>query len=91
MYWIRPDDEVADQIAALPSKALEPFAEVLALLEVAPEAGLLCNDEKPDGLRDVLFGPNKEGKLTYLLLVDQREVHLLRLIWVDLGEDHPDV
>lgn len=91
MYWIRPDDEVADQIAALPAKALEPLAEVLALLEVAPEAGLLCNAEKPDGLRDVLFGPDKEGKLTYLLLVDQREVHLLRLIWVDLGEGQPGI
>lgn len=85
MYWIRPDPEVVDQIAALPSKALEPFAEVLALLEVAPSAGLPCNDEKPDGLRDALFGPTKQGKLTYLLLEDQREVHLLRLIRVDLS------
>ncbi|HEY4456581.1 MAG TPA: hypothetical protein VGN81_19885 [Pseudonocardiaceae bacterium] len=87
MYWIRPDPEVVDQIAALPSKALEPFADALALLEVVPTAGLLCNDEKPDGLRDVLFGPTKQGKLTYLLLEDQREVHLLRLIWLDVGDD----
>ena len=89
LYWIRPDSEVVDQIAALPSKALESFREVLALLEIAPETGRLCNDEVPDGLRDVVFGPGKQGTLTYLLLVDQREVHLLRLIWVDLDEDDP--
>jgi hypothetical protein len=87
LYWIRADPEVVDQIAALPSKALEPFAEVLALLEVAPHAGLLHNNEKPDGLRNVLFGPDTEGKLTYLLLEDQREVHLLRLVWIELGGD----
>ena len=89
MYWIRPDDQVVDQISALPPKALDPFAEVLALLEVAPHAGLLLNEAKPDVLRDVLFGPDTQGKLTYLLLEDQREVHLLRLVWIDLDEDDP--
>lgn len=87
MYAIRPDAEVVDQIDALPVKALEPFAEVLAMLAVAPGNGALYNENIPDGLRNVVFGPNKEGKVTYLLLEDQREVHLLRLLWIDLDED----
>ncbi len=57
------------------------------MLAVAPGNGSLYNENIPDGLRNVVFGQSREGKVTYLLLDDQREVHLLRLLWIDLDDD----
>ena len=36
MYLIKLPDEVREQLAALPSKALAAFAEAMVVLEVAP-------------------------------------------------------
>ncbi|HEX3783424.1 MAG TPA: DUF6247 family protein [Pseudonocardiaceae bacterium] len=79
MYRIVPDAEVIDQIAALPAKALPLFAETIEVPRLVPKNGSLLHSANPDGLREVFFGPG--GKLTYLVLEDQREVHLLRLVW----------
>lgn len=87
MYRIISDAPVDDQIAALPAKALQFCAEAFVVLRLAPETGVLYNLRKPDGLRVLHFGPDGEYAIVYLILLDQREVHLLRILWVDLEQD----
>jgi hypothetical protein len=85
VFKIVPDEEVIDQIAALPAKALQFFAEAIDVLRLVPDNGLLVNSAKPSGLRDLIFGADGRGKITYLVLDYQQEVHLLRLQWA--GEE----
>ena len=57
MYLVKLPDEVREQLAALPSKALAAFAEAMVVLEVAPWGGDPYNRERPDGnIRTVAFG-----------------------------------
>lgn len=86
MYRIISDAPVDDQIAALPAKALQFCAEAFVVLRLTPESGDLYNVRKPDGLRVLHFGPESEHAIIYLILRDQREVHLLRILWVDLEQ-----
>ena len=77
------DGEAMDQIAALPKEALIPYAQILGVLELAPWNGLPYNLEKPDGsMRELLFGESYQGKVTYLILEDQRRVDVLRVMWI---------
>jgi hypothetical protein len=76
---------VAEQVAALPAEALVSCAEVLAVLEVAPEKGAPHHKDNPDGLRAWRYGPRMAGNLVYLILEHQREVHLLVLQWYGCG------
>lgn len=40
-------------------------------------------DVYPDGaLRRFLFGPEGAGMVTYLVLDDQREVHVVHVLWI---------
>lgn len=84
MYRVIIDPEVVDQIAALPTAALLEYARVHDVLEVTPWNGPSHNKDNPDAeVRRWLFGPAGAGQVIYLVLEDQREVHLLRVLWLD--------
>ncbi len=84
MYRVVPDAQTSEQIAALPVAALPWLAQAWDVLELVPAtAGRPYNDTKPDGpMRELVFGPAGAGTITYLLLEDQREVHLLVVQWL---------
>lgn len=81
MYRVIPDQDVLEQVAALPTEALTHYAELRTALEVAPWNGRPYNEDKPDGpMREMVFGKRGEGTATYLIL--DREVHVLLVQWV---------
>lgn len=82
MFHIDTDSLALDQIAALPIEALAHYAEALSLLSLAPEKGVPYNDKKPEGImRTLVFGGGR-GKVTYLILEDQRRVDILTVLWL---------
>lgn len=82
MYTVTTDDESEGQVAALPHGALVWFAELRAMLEVAPWNGPAYNPLKPESpMRSVLFGPNSEGMVIYQIVDHHRRVDLLRVVW----------
>ncbi len=83
MYRVVTSSEALEQIAALPAEALPFYAEVFGVLELAPSGGRPYNEDKPDGpMRELIFGAVGEGTTTYLILEQQREVHVLLVQWV---------
>jgi hypothetical protein len=83
VYRIVPDTAVSEQVAALPAKALASFADVLATLQVAPWNGQPQHEDNPEGaVRRWAFGPGEAGQIVYLILEEQREIHLLLLQWL---------
>ena len=81
MYRVIDDDQVHEQVAALPAEALSAYAGARTLLEVAPWAGSPYRKEKPDGpMRTLAFGGS--GGIAYLILEWEREVHLLLVQWI---------
>lgn len=82
MYRIVVYPEAADQIDALPGDVALAFAEVLDVLEVKPWAGPPQYDGNPEGeVRLWPFGTGLAGQVVYLILEDQREVHVLVVQW----------
>ena len=62
MYTVTTDEQTQQQLEALPADALAPFAELRAMLEIAPWHGDPYNRFKPDSsMRTRTFGPNGEG------------------------------
>lgn len=81
MYRIRTYQEAQDQVEALPDHALELYAQVLGVLELAPWNSHPHNEHNPDGaLRQLTFGG--QGFVVYLILDDQRYVDIISVIWV---------
>jgi len=81
VYSLETDHEALEQIAALPSEALSPYAELMAVLEVAPWSGDAYNRQRPEAnMRTHSFG-DSAGLVIYLVLEDQRRVVVLRVIW----------
>jgi hypothetical protein len=65
-----------DQVQALPTAALLPFAETITVLEVAPWTGRPFNRRHPGGaVRTLPFAA--AGLITYLILEGQRIVEIL--------------
>ncbi len=86
MYRIVVYSEAADQIAELPIVVLADYARVLDAVELAPWNGPPHNERNPDGaVRRWAFGPGGTGQVLYLVLDDAREVHVLRVLWVEIG------
>jgi hypothetical protein len=84
VYRIVPDTAVSEQIAALPAEALAHLAGVLATLELTPWNGRPHHEDNPAGaVRRWTFGPHQAGHLIYLIIDDQREVHLLLIQWLN--------
>ncbi|MBF6327596.1 hypothetical protein IU452_03585 [Nocardia transvalensis] len=68
---------------ALPTPALAAYAELRVVLEVSPWSGESINAAKPDAaVRTMSFGERHEGLVTYVILEQQREVHVLMVQWV---------
>jgi hypothetical protein len=83
VYRIVPDATIFPAVAALPSEALEAYAELVAALEVCPRSGPSHHAANPDGaVRRWTFGPGDAGQVVYLILEDRREVHLLVVQWL---------
>lgn len=62
---------------------MSSYAEVRALLEVAPWSGEAYNRQRPDAnMRTHTFGKQGEGVVIYMILDDQRRVIVLRVLWV---------
>lgn len=84
MYTLTTDETSRQQVDALPAVALAPFAELRAVLEVAPWNGQPYHRDKPDTpMRAMSFGPDGQGDVVYLILEDQRRVDLLLVLWID--------
>ena len=82
MYRIIVYPDAAEQIAALPDKALAGYGQVLDVLEIEPWAGKPQNKANPGGaVRRWAFGPDSAGHVVYLILEDQREVHISLVQW----------
>jgi hypothetical protein len=82
VYRVVTYNEALEQIAALPAEALVYYAEIFGVRELAPSGGRPYNQDKPDGpMRELVFGANSEGTATYLILGQQREVHVLLVQW----------
>jgi hypothetical protein len=83
-YRIVPDQTVFEQVAALPNEAIAAYAEVLAVLQLAPWNGEPQHVDNPDGpVRRWHFGPDLAGQVVYLILDDDRqEVHVLLVQWL---------
>lgn len=83
MYRVTTYPDAQEQVAALPADALPCYAEVFGVLELAPANGRPYNADQPDGnMRELMFGTHGQGAVTYLILKQQREVHVLLVQWV---------
>lgn len=83
MYSVESYPDALEQVAVLPVDALSSYAEVMALLEVAPWSGEAYNRQRPDAnMRTHAFGKQGEGVVIYMVLEDQRRVVVLRVLWV---------
>ncbi|MQA63085.1 MAG: hypothetical protein GEU86_16695 [Actinophytocola sp.] len=82
MYRVITYPEPLEQLEALPAEALTAYAEAFGVLELAPMNGRFYNEAKPDGLRELVFGDQGEGTVTYLILEWQREVHVVLVQWI---------
>ena len=81
---VYPDAE--DQIAALPMDLWPAFAGVMQLMRTNPWSGRLYNQDKPDApTRELLFGPNGAGVVTYMVLegpqYSEPSVHVTKVQW----------
>ena len=80
MYRLNLDPIAEEQVNAVPEGALRPLAELFTLLETAPWSGQPFNPANPRGnMLTHAFG--ERGLATYLVLEEQREVHVLRVEW----------
>ncbi len=82
MYRIRTYPEAREAIAALPDAALAGYAEALGVMRLVPWNGDSINKDNPDGeVRTLVFGPDGEGIVIYLVLEDQQLVDVVSLQW----------
>lgn len=82
MYRVIVYPDAAEQIAALPDFALKAYAAVTSVLELTPWSGKPQHEQNPDGaVRRWMFGPTGAGHVVYLVLEEQREVHVALVQW----------
>lgn len=77
------DDDIADQIRALPADARTRFEELRTAIALVPWQSEPAAHDNPDG--EVRFAsfttPTGSGFVYFLILEDQHRVDLLELIW----------
>jgi hypothetical protein len=82
VYRIVPDLAAIAQVAALPNEALDPYAELLEVLQLTPWNGRPQHEANPDGgVRRWGFGDGLAGQVPYLIDEDRHEVHILLVQW----------
>lgn len=80
MYSVEPYPEAAAAIAALPEEA--HWEDAVKFLQLMPWRGDPYVASKPDGnMRSLVFGAGGNGMLTYLILEEEQQVHVLRVQW----------
>jgi hypothetical protein len=79
VYRLNLDPVAEEQINAVPEGALRPLAELFTLLETAPWSGQFNPANPRSNMLTHAFG--ERGLATYLVLEEQREVHVLRVEW----------
>lgn len=83
MYSVETVTDAQDEIAALPANALASFAELMALLEVAPWSGDAYNRRgSATNMRAHAFGDHAEGLAIYLIVEAARRVVVVRVLWI---------
>lgn len=83
MYRLQVYPEAQQQIAALPDHALHAYAAVHEVLGTVPWNGPPLHQNNPDGaVRRWDFGASGAGQVIYLILEDQREVHIVVVQWL---------
>jgi len=88
VYRVVTYPEASDQIDELPPHLLGDYARALDVLAAAPWDGPPHNANNPDAeVRRWLFGPLGVGQVLYLVLEREREVHVLRVVWLELPDD----
>lgn len=81
-YRIVIDDDVFEQVRALPSEARRAFDETMEVVALVPRNGRPYRSEKPElPMREFVFGPDGRGTVTYLVLEDQLRVDVLLVQW----------
>jgi hypothetical protein len=86
IYRLDIDPLAAEQIRALPPKALAALAEAFEVLELVPERGQPINPANPSGgVYQLVYGEGR-GLITYLLLAHQERVDVLLVTWVSSDE-----
>jgi hypothetical protein len=65
MYRIDVDDEVREQVAALPDALVPHFLQLMDVLELVPWNSEPYNDANPDGMRAVCRRILKSDPLEY--------------------------
>jgi hypothetical protein len=64
------------------------YASALDALAAAPWDGAPHNSSNPGAeVRRWLFGPLGVGQVLYLVLEREREIHVLRVVWLELPDD----
>lgn len=87
MFRVVTYPEAAEQLAALPSHLLVDYARVLDAIADAPWDGAPQNANNPHAeVRRWLFGPLGVAQVLYLVLDREREVHVLRVVWLELPD-----
>lgn len=82
MYRVRTYEEAQATLDALPIEVLAGYVEMLDVLELTPWNGAPLNEANPDGaIRQLVFGSEGKGIVTYLILEDQQRVDVLRVQW----------
>ncbi len=72
--------ETEEQLAGLPDEAIQPLAELFALLELAPWSGRPFSRANPRGnMLTHEFG--ERGLATYVVLEERSAVYVIRLAW----------
>jgi hypothetical protein len=86
VYRIHTYPEAVAQIAAVPDRALADLARALDAIAASPWDGPSHHAANPAAeVRHWLFGPDAAGQVIYLVLERDREVHVLRVLWLDLS------
>ena len=84
MYKIEIYPDARMHAKTLTPRVQAAFAEATSVLELVPWNGEPYNKDKPEGnIRQLVFGPNGEGILTYMILEDQQRVDVLQVQWID--------
>jgi len=82
VYRVRTYEEAQATLDALPVEALAGYVGVLDVLELTPWNGDPLSKDNPHGnVRTLVFGPEGEGIVTYLVLEDQQRVDVLQVQW----------
>lgn len=80
-YRIVVYSDAKEQVQALPADVRRAFDEAMEVVALVPRNGRLYNTGKPDGLREFVFGPDRRGTVTYLILEDQHRVDVVLVQW----------